>query len=62
MVAYIATCLSERNVNIAFMRLYREKKGATAYSVVESDEEIPQELLEKLREHEKVEDVMLIQV
>jgi len=48
MVAYIATCLSERNVNIAFMRLYREKKGATAYSVVESDEEIPQELLEKL--------------
>lgn len=62
MVAYIATCLSERNVNIAFMRLYREKKGATAYSVVESDEEIPQELLEKLREHDKVEDVMLIQV
>ncbi|ADL02960.1 L-serine ammonia-lyase, iron-sulfur-dependent subunit beta [Lacrimispora saccharolytica] len=62
MVAYIATSLSERNVNIAFMRLFRERKGATAYSVVESDEEIPQELLEKLREHPKVEDVMLIQV
>jgi L-serine dehydratase len=62
MVAYIATCLSERNVNIAFMRLFREQKGATAYSVVESDEEIPRELLEKLQEHPKVEDVMLIQV
>ena len=62
MVAYIATSLSERNVNIAFMRLFREQKGATAYSVVESDEEIPQELLDKLREHPKVEDVMLIQV
>ncbi|ABX41834.1 L-serine ammonia-lyase, iron-sulfur-dependent subunit beta [Lachnoclostridium phytofermentans] len=62
MVAYIATSLSERNVNIAFMRLFRERKGATAYSVVESDEEIPRELLEKLREHPKVEDVMLIQV
>lgn len=62
MVAYIATSLSERNVNIAFMRLFRENKGATAYSVVESDEEIPQELLDKLREHPKVDDVMLIQV
>ncbi|HCL03974.1 MAG TPA: L-serine ammonia-lyase, iron-sulfur-dependent, subunit beta [Lachnoclostridium phytofermentans] len=62
MVAYIATSLSERNVNIAFMRLFREQKGATAYSVVESDEEIPRELLEKLQEHPKVEDVMLIQV
>lgn len=61
-VAHIATSLSERDVNIAFMRLFRERKGATAYSVVESDEEIPQELLNKLREHPKVEDVMLIQV
>ncbi|MEY8354451.1 L-serine ammonia-lyase, iron-sulfur-dependent subunit beta [Lachnospiraceae bacterium 54-53] len=61
-VAYIATCLSERNVNIAFMRLFRERKGATAYSVVESDEEIPQKLLDKLKEHPKVEDVMLVQV
>ncbi len=61
-VAYIATCLSERNVNIAFMRLFRERKGATAYSVVESDEEIPQELLDKLGKNPKVEDVMLIQV
>lgn len=61
-VAYIATCLSERNVNIAFMRLFRERKGETAYSVVESDEVIPQELLDKLGEHPKVEDVMLIQV
>jgi len=61
-VAYIATCLSERNVNIAFMRLFRERKGATAYSVVESDDEIPQKLLDKLKEHPKVEDVMLVQV
>lgn len=61
-VAYIATCLSERNVNIAFMRLFRERKGETAYSVVESDEEIPKELLDKLQEHPKVDDVMLIQV
>jgi L-serine dehydratase len=61
-VAYIATCLSERNVNIAFMRLYREQKGERAYSVVESDEEIPKDLLDKLEEHPKVDDVMLIQV
>lgn len=62
MVTYIASSLSERNVNIAFMRLFREKKGATAYAVVESDEKIPEESLEKLRQHPKVQDVMLIQV
>ncbi|MEF9839734.1 MAG: L-serine ammonia-lyase, iron-sulfur-dependent subunit beta [Lachnospiraceae bacterium] len=40
-VAHITQCLSNHNVNIAFMRLFREDKGAIAYTVVESDETIP---------------------
>ena len=36
-VAYITKCLSDRNVNIAFMRLFRESKGEIAYTIVESD-------------------------
>ena len=35
-VAHITTCLSQVNANIAFMRLFREEKGARAYTIVES--------------------------
>ena len=36
-VAHITKALSDRNVNIAFMRLFREGKGNIAYTIVESD-------------------------
>ena len=48
-VAHITQCLSEENVNIAFMRLFREDKGANAFTVVESDETIPSSVLEKIK-------------
>lgn len=60
--AHITKCLSDYNVNIAFMRLFREAKGADAYAVVESDERIPEEALNCIRENDDVLDVMLIQV
>lgn len=34
--AHITKCLSDLNVNIAFMRIFRESKGETAYTIVES--------------------------
>lgn len=61
-VAHITQALSEHNVNIAFMRLFREDKGATAYTVVESDEAIPETVLEQIRENKNVSDLMLIQI
>jgi L-serine dehydratase len=61
-VAHITQALSEQNVNIAFMRLFREDKGATAYTVVESDEAIPTQVLEQIRTNENVADLMLIQI
>ena len=61
-VAHITQALSEQNVNIAFMRLFREDKGATAYTVVESDEPIPTQVLERIRTNENVADLMLIQI
>lgn len=61
-VAHITQCLSEENVNIAFMRLFREDKGATAFTVVESDEEIPAEILDRIKVNENVKDLMLIQM
>ena len=60
-VAHITKCLSERSVNIAFMRLFREKKGHTAYTIVESDGRLPEDIAEKLRENPNVHDVMIVQ-
>ena len=43
-MAHISKCLSDCNVNIAFMKLFREEKGAQAYCIVESDERLPLEI------------------
>lgn len=60
--AHITHCLSEGQVNIAFMKLFREAKGNTAYSIVEFDGSLPPEVLGQIKEKEAVQDVMLVQV
>lgn len=60
MVAHITYCLSDANINIAFMKLFREEKGQTAYSIVESDDALPDSVGERIRQNPFVEDVMLI--
>lgn len=60
-VAHITACLSERDINIAFMRLFREEKGHTAYTIVESDGTLPVDIAQKLRENPNIHDVMIIQ-
>lgn len=61
-VAHITQCLSHYDVNIAFMRMFREDKGATAYTVVESDETIPDRILEEIKRNPYVHELMLIQI
>ena len=61
-VAHIASCLSDRQVNIAFMRLYREAKGETAYTIIESDQFIPPEIIESINRHEHIHKTLVIQV
>lgn len=60
--AHITKCLSDSDVNIAFMRLFREKKGHTAYTIVEVDGAVPAGVAEKLRENANVRDVMVVQL
>lgn len=60
-VAHITGVLSEENVNIAFMRLFREAKGHTAYSIIESDGALPESIIPKLLKNGNIRDVMLIQ-
>ncbi len=59
--AHITRALSDRGVNIAFMRLFREAKGEKAYTIVESDDRLPEDIKETLLENPNVQDVMLIQ-
>lgn len=61
-VAHITKSLSDRNVNIAFMRLFRENKGQIAYSIVESDGRLPEDISTALYENANVHDVMIVQV
>lgn len=60
-IAHISNCLSEKNVNIAYMKLYREEKGSIAYSIVESDGVLPEDAADQIRRNPYVHDVMLIQ-
>ena len=60
-VAHISKILSDRGVNIAFMRLFREEKGHTAYTIVESDERLPEGVDQLLLANPNINDVMVVQ-
>lgn len=60
-VAHITKVLSDRQVNIAFMRLFRESKGNTAYTIVESDGRLPQEIITEMKTNPNIRDVAIIQ-
>ena len=60
-VAHITKCLSDAHINIAFMRLFRETKGNTAYTIVESDDRLPETIAGQLKQNHNVWDVMVIQ-
>ncbi len=60
-VAHITKVLSDKGVNIAFMRLFRDSKGNTAYTIVESDGHFPEGIEEPLKNNPNVHDVMIIE-
>ena len=60
--AYITKCLSDRNVNIAFMRLFRESKGEIAYTIVESDGRLPEDIGNTIRKNQHIHEVMIVQM
>jgi len=60
-VAHITKVISDLGINIAFLRLFRDAKGHTAYTIVESDSRLPEDILDALRENTNIRDVMLVQ-
>lgn len=61
-VAHISSCLSHQNINIAFMRLFRESKGTIAYTIIESDEKIPETIITELLTSSSVLDTIVVQL
>lgn len=61
-IAHLSSCLSHQNINIAFMRLFRESKGNIAYTIIESDEKIPETIIDELVQHNSVLDTTVIQL
>ncbi|MGB5824362.1 MAG: L-serine ammonia-lyase, iron-sulfur-dependent subunit beta [Proteocatella sp.] len=61
-VAHITKALSDCEINIAFMRLYRTQKGETAYTIIEADQKIDGNVAKKIMECENIEDTTIIDV
>ena len=61
-IKHIASAMSDRNINIAFMRLFREGKHERAYTIVETDSALPEDIKEAIMQNKYVEDVMIVQV
>jgi L-serine dehydratase len=61
-VAYITKCLAENEVNVATLKLFREGKGLKAFTVVETDSLISDDLIERIMKYKPVTSVDLIQV
>lgn len=59
-VAYVTKILSVYDINIAFMKLYRENKGTIAYSVIEADQPILPDIIGKIEESTSIIDAFLI--
>ena len=61
-LAHITACLNEKNVNIAFLKLFRETKGEIAYSIIEFDGSLPEHTDTMIRENPDVRDVIFIPI
>jgi len=59
-IAKISRVLEDYKLNIAYMKVLREYKGSLATAVIELDEEIDEEILDKIREITEIEEIKLI--
>ena len=59
-LAHIAQSISDEGVNIATTRMYRERKGDTAYTVLETDQAVGAEARAAIEDHPAIYDVRII--
>jgi L-serine dehydratase len=56
-VSMVTSVLSQKAVNIATMRIYRDKRGGNAVMIIECDQEVSLEVIDVLRKAEGVKKV-----
>ncbi len=61
-LAHITKCVCDENLNIAFLRLCRDGRGYTAYTILESDDRIPERISAAIKQNENVKEVMIVQL
>ena len=62
MLAIITSRLANYQINIAFMKTFREERGSQAITVIESDDFLPEELRGELTEYPGIDYVDMIEV
>ncbi|MCT4621435.1 MAG: L-serine ammonia-lyase, iron-sulfur-dependent subunit beta [Marinisporobacter sp.] len=48
-IAKVTKIMSQVEINIAFMRVFRQNKGKDAFMMIETDHSIPKEIIEKVK-------------
>lgn len=63
-LAFITSRLANHEINIAYMKLFRERKerGGPAFTVIEADDFLPDELGDELLEYPTIESVDMIEL
>lgn len=59
-LAHITKCLSEGHVNIASARMYRERRGEIAYTILETDHNVGKDVKYAIENHPAILDVRVI--
>ncbi len=60
-LAHIATCLNVYGINIATTRLFRERKGDVAYTIMETDDRIPADIARAMAKNPDIQSVRIIE-
>ena len=60
-LAHIATCLNVFGINIATTRLFRERRGQLAYTIMETDEEIPPRIVQAIEANPAIYSVTIVE-
>lgn len=60
MVSKVSTIISNDNINIAFLKVYRSKKGKNASMIFEMDNVITEAMVDKIKKIEDIESVTVI--
>ncbi|MGF7185091.1 L-serine dehydratase [Desulfitispora alkaliphila] len=60
LIAKVTTILSEGRINIAEMKVSREKRGSLALMVIETDQEVPDNLVARIEDIESIEAARMV--